>query len=161
LIRRHPGNSVSQITVLKLDLSGKITWQYAGTLVTRRRHTLRLEAFFDVGQVPIADVVLNRGDRFVETFFDDRMYNVFQVFDHLDHKLKGWYCNLSRPAVLDSTSVAWVDLALDLWVSPDGRQTVLDREEFAALPITTLERQLAVFALSELQDRFKRLRLPR
>ncbi len=150
----------SQISVLKLDLAGKVTWQYAGTLVTRRRHALKLQAFFDLDAVPVADVVFSRGDRFVETFFDDRMYNIFQVFDHGDGKLKGWYCNLSRPAVINSTSVAWVDLALDLWVSPDGRQVVLDREQFAALPIAMPERQQGVSALAELQSRFGRL-LPR
>ncbi len=150
----------SKITVLKLDLAGKVTWQYAGTLMTRRRHSLRLQAFFDLDAVPVAGQVFRKGDRFVETFFDDRMYNIFQVFDHRDGQLKGWYCNLCRSAVIDATSVACVDLALDLWVSPDGRQVVLDREEFTALPIAIAERQQAVSALAELQGRFGRL-LPR
>ena len=35
--------------------------------------------------------------------------------------------------MLTQDSVSWVDLALDLWVSPDGSQAVLDREEFEAL----------------------------
>ena len=117
-------------------------WQYEGRLLRRRAHSLTLEAFFDVGDVPVADAVLRKGDRFVETFYDDRMYNVFQIFDVLDGRLKGWYCNLSRPAVLGQDSVAWMDLALDLWVSPDGRQVELDRDEFEALDIPAGERDV-------------------
>jgi hypothetical protein len=119
-----------------------------------------LEAFFDVEEVRVAGVVLNKGDRFVETFYDERMYNVFQVFDDLGGKLKGWYCNVSRPAVLTDKSVSWVDLVLDLWVWPDGRQAVLDREEFEALDIEANERKLALSALAALQRRFRRVRPP-
>ena len=146
-----------QIKVRKLDLAGRLVWQYQGRLLRRRPHCLTLEAFFDVGDVRVADAVLRKGDRFVETFYTDRMYNIFQVFDSRGGKLKGWYCNVSRPAVFSQDSVSWVDLALDLWVSPDGRQTVLDREEFEALDIQTNERELAGSALAALQRRFGRL----
>ena len=43
------------------------------------------------------------------------------------------------------------DLALDLWVAPDGRTLVLDEEEFAALPLRPMEREAARRALAELQ----------
>jgi len=152
---------MSQIRVLKLDLMGNIVWQYKGMLVCRRPHSLTLEALFDVGDVPVADVVFQRGDRFVETYFDNRMYNTFQVFDQRDSKLKGWYCNLSRPALLAEGSVSWVDLALDLWVGPDGRQTVLDRDEFEALGIDAGEREQALAALAQLQRRFRRIQPPK
>jgi hypothetical protein len=146
-----------QIRVLKLDISGKVVWQYEGLLLRRRVHSLTLEAFFDVGDVPVADAVLRKGDRFVETFYDDRMYNIFQIFDGLGGTLKGWYCNLSRPAVLAQDTVAWMDLALDLWVSPDGRQLELDRDEFDALHIPASERTLALSDFEALQRRFKRM----
>jgi uncharacterized protein len=148
---------MSQIKVLKLDVSGTLLWQYEGRLLRRRRHTLTLEAFFDVGDVRVADEVLRKGDRFVETFYNDRMYNIFQIFDGSRGKLKGWYCNVSRPADFNEDSVSWVDLALDLWVSPDGRQAVLDREEFEALEMEANERELARSALAALQRRFRRM----
>ena len=66
----------------------------------------------------------------MEAFYNDRMYNIFQILDGPRGKLKRWYCNVSRPAVFNQDGVSWEDLALDLWVSPDGRQAVLDREEF-------------------------------
>jgi len=150
--------AIPQIKVLKLDVSGRLLWQYEGSLLRRRPHTLTLRAFFDIGDMRVADEVLKKGDRFVETFYNDRMYNIFQIFDGPRGKLKGWYCNVSRPAVFTQGSVSWVDLALDLWVSPDGRQALLDREEFEALDIEANERELACSALEALQRRFRRMR---
>ena len=149
---------MSQIKVLKLDVSGRLLWQYEGRRLRRRPHALTLEAFFDVGDARVADEVLRKGDRFVETFYNDRMYNIFQIFDSSGGKLKGWYCNVSRPAIFSQDSVSWVDLALDLWVSSDGRQAVLDREEFEALDMDANERELARSALTALQRRFRRMR---
>ena len=152
---------MSQISIRKLDLAGRVVWQYEGALLRRRPHSLTLEAFFDTGDVPVADVLFQRGDRFVETYFDNRMYNMFQIFGGGDSGLKGWYCNLSRPAVLAETFISWVDLALDLWVSPDGTQTVLDREEFESLQLDPSERAQTLAALVELHRRFRRMRPPK
>jgi predicted RNA-binding protein associated with RNAse of E/G family len=148
---------VTQIQVLKLDLSGAVVWRYGGTVLRRRPHRLTLEAAFDIASVPVADVVLRKGDRFVETYYDHRMFNVFRVFDGARGPLKGWYCNISRPAVLGAATVAWVDLALDLWVGPDGKQFVLDRDEFQALDLRRDERAQALATLARLQRSFRRL----
>jgi predicted RNA-binding protein associated with RNAse of E/G family len=47
--------------------------------------------------------------------------------------LKGWYCNITRPAHIDGDVITSEDLELDLYVSPD-RTTVLrlDEDEFEA-----------------------------
>jgi len=103
------------------------------------------------------DVMLKKGDRFVETYYTDRWYNIFEVYDRDDGKLKGWYCNVGRPAVLTDGAVAYVDLALDLWVSADGKQTVLDEGEFEELALGDPEREKAFTALAELQRLFGRL----
>jgi len=148
---------VTQIRVLKLDLSGAVVWSYAGNVRSRRPHRLTLEAAFDIDSVPVADVVLRRGDRFLETYYDYRMYNVFRVFDGPQGSLKGWYCNICRPAVLEADTVAWVDLALDLWVGPQGEQFVLDRDEFEGLALSRDERAQALAALAGLKRSFRRL----
>ena len=51
--------------------------------------------------------------------------------------LKGWYCNLSRPAhlSLEANEISSDDLALDMWVDPAGHTLILDEVEFEALPI--------------------------
>ncbi|MBE9508279.1 MAG: DUF402 domain-containing protein, partial [Chloroflexi bacterium] len=72
-----------------------------------------------------------------------------------DGRLKGWYCNITRPARIDAREVAAEDLALDLWVAPDGECRVLDEDEFAALPLTPVEREAAQQALAELQAMVK------
>jgi predicted RNA-binding protein associated with RNAse of E/G family len=146
--------------VNKLNPAGEVVWRYSGRLLRRDPHVLTLEAFFDIGEAPVGDVVLQRGDRFVEAYFDSRWYNAFGIFGRENGMLKGWYYNLSRPAELGSDTVSWVDLALDLWIWPDGRRTILDREEFAALRMSDSERQQALAGLADLERRLDVIRPP-
>jgi hypothetical protein len=94
---------------------------------------------------------LRRGDRFVESFYTDRWYNVFAVYDVETATFKGWYCNIARPAAIAPGGLTCEDLALDLLVFPDGRSIVLDVDEFEALSLTGEEQQHALSALEELQ----------
>jgi len=72
----------------------------------------------------------------VEVYYTDRFYNIFEIHDRDDRYLKGWYCNVGPPAVMEADNrLSYVDLALDLWVVPDGVQTELDEDEFAALDL--------------------------
>lgn len=146
---------MTNITVLKRGLDGEVTWQYEGRVLERVSNCVVLEAFFDRDDMPFMDVVLKRGDRFVETFCSDRWYNIFEIYDRDDGEFKGWYCNIGYPAVFDKDSVSYVDLALDLWVTPTGTQTVLDEDEFLELSIDVMTRAQAVAALEELKERFK------
>lgn len=120
---------VMDVSVLKRNLDGEVTWQYDGRELKRKANSVVLEAF-NRDDLPFMDVILKRGDRFVETFFFDRWYNVFEIFDRDDGKFKGWYCNIGYPAVLEKDTVSYIDLALDLWVAADGTQTVLDEDGF-------------------------------
>jgi protein associated with RNAse G/E len=80
---------------------------------------------------PVVDgVPFCSGDVFTEFYYVDRWYNVFHITDPEGHH-KGWYCNVAQPAMLDDDGVAFVDMALDLFVHPDGRYAVLDEDEFA------------------------------
>ncbi len=148
------------IRVLKLDLKGQVTWQYEGRVVQLVPGGLVLEAFFNRPDMPFQDVVFKENDRFVETYYTDRWYNIYEIFDRDDGKRKGWYCNVSRPAVLGPGMLSYVDLALDLWVSTDGQQTVLDRDEFERLPLDPGERTTALGALAQLRQLFKEKQPP-
>ena len=145
---------ITDIRVLKRGLNGEVTWQYEGRLVKREVNCVVLEAFFNREDTPFMDVVLKRDDRFVETFYSDRWYNVFEIFDRDDGKFKGWYCNIGYPAVLEKETVSYVDLALDLWVARDGTQTVLDEDEFLEMSLDVITRAQAVSALEELKQNF-------
>lgn len=140
-----------RMKILKLDLNGEVSWQYEGQLLERKADGIVLEAFFDRDDMPFMDVVLKRGDRFVEHFYTDRWYNVFEIYDRDDGKLKGWYCNIGYPAVLELGKVSYIDLALDLWVTSGGEQTVLDKDEFLALNLDTDTRTQALAALAALK----------
>jgi len=149
-----------EFTVLKLDVEGQVTWRYPAHLVRRGHHDVVLEAAFDREDLPFLDLVLKKGDRFLETYYENRGYNVFEIYDRDSDILKGWYCNLSRPASISSSEVAWVDLALDLWVWPDGRQVVLDLDEFDALPLNRDERSGVKQTLLDLERAFREHRPP-
>ncbi len=146
---------MSTITVLKLNLAGQETWRYTGRVLERHADRLVLEAHFNRDDIPFHGILLRRGDRFVETFYADRWYNVFEMHDCDDDRLKGWYCNIGRPAVIGEMTVSYIDLALDLLVYPDGRQLVLDEDEFGQLALSPEVSQLARQALEELQASFK------
>ena len=150
-----------KIKVLKKDLAGNVTWQYEGVVLRREDHSVTLEALFNRDDLPFMDVVLKRNDRFVETFYTDRWYNIFEIYDRDDQQLKGYYCNIGKPAVIEDGVVSYVDLALDLWVSADGKQTVLDEDEFEKLDLDSATRQQAYNALDELRTHFKGNKPPR
>jgi hypothetical protein len=140
------------ITVHKLDSNGREVWVYPARLLARGTNWVRLEAHFDLGDAELPGLILRRGDRMVETYYSDKPYNVFAVFDGARGRLKGWYCNIARPAHLMAHEVSFEDLALDLLVYPDGTDRVLDEEEFAALDLPADERSTARRALDELRN---------
>ncbi|MEY2819628.1 MAG: hypothetical protein RL275_3091 [Chloroflexota bacterium] len=119
--------------ILKKNLADEVTWQYEGEVLRRDENSITVEAFFNRDDMPFQEIILKRNDRFVETFYADKWFNIFEIYDRDDGKLKGWYCNITKPAIIEEGFVAYVDLALDLWVSANGEQTVLDEDELEEL----------------------------
>lgn len=149
-----------RVLVLKLNPQGQEMWRYEGDVIERGEDWLKVEAIFDRDDRPFMDTTLKRGDRFVETYYLARWYNIFEIYDRDDGALKGWYCNITRPATWTDSRVEYVDLFLDLWVSADGTQTVLDEDEFSAADLDEETRRSAGQGLAELQDWFKSKRPP-
>jgi len=72
------------------------------------------------------------GDTLDEHFYAHQWYSIFAVYQQ-DGRLRGWYCNVSRPAIITATTIHSHDLELDLFVSPDRQQrTRLDIDEYEA-----------------------------
>ncbi len=143
------------ILVLKLNVEGKETWRYTGRVIERQDSCLKLEAFFNRDDMPFHGITLGRGDRFIETYYADRWYNIYEVHDRATDTLKCWYCNVTTPARIEPGRVSYIDLALDLLVYPDKRQLVLDEDEFQGLNIDAETRLQARRALAELQELFR------
>ncbi len=59
--------------------------------------------------------------------------------------------------MIEDDFVSYVDLALDLWVSANGKQTVLDEDELEELNLDDELKQKVYDGLKELQDVYEAL----
>lgn len=143
-----------KITVIKLSSTGDEVWRYMGDVIIRNSEKIVLTAKFNKDDFLFNGMMLKKGDLFYEAYFRNKWYNMFEIYDRDDNHLKGWYCNVTAPATIRRWDVSYRDLALDLLVFPDGRQIVLDEDEFAAEHITPEERDQALSALDELKRIF-------
>jgi protein associated with RNAse G/E len=139
------------ITVHKRNHLGEVVWQYEGTVVDRGLNWVCLTALFNVSEADLGFVVFRQGDVFTEWFYADRWYNVFRVEDGTSGELKGWYCNITRPAILAADGVWADDLALDIYVMPNGSVILLDEAEFDALNLPVDERIAALRAVESIR----------
>ena len=154
------GEALPRIKVQKKNPAGEVTYEYEGMLISRDEDSIVLEALFERADMPFMDVVFKRGDRFVEYYYTDRWYNIFVIHGCEDGKIKGWYCNIGKPVVFEDGVVSYIDLALDLWVSTSGEQTVLDEDEFEALGLNEELTAGALRGLDELKQLFLNDRPP-
>ncbi len=143
---------MTTITVAKRDEKGAALLSYEGTVVERGATWVCLRAVFGRADHDAGYVTFRRGDVMTEWFYADRWYNVFRLQDVDSGQLKGWYCNVTRPANITETAVTADDLALDLFVSPDGAALLLDEDEFAALDLSADDRAGALRAIDRLLE---------
>jgi predicted RNA-binding protein associated with RNAse of E/G family len=144
------------VTVDKLNLAGAVTVTWTGQVLRRSQREVVLEAIFTHSARDLGYVRLGPGDRFVEYYYADRWYNVFAIYNAGDGMFKGWYCNITRPVEISAEPdggmrVRAVDLALDYFRQPGGREFVLDEDEFRALSLDEDESSRAWAALAELR----------
>ncbi|SOD87671.1 DUF402 domain-containing protein [Streptomyces sp. Ag109_G2-15] len=92
------------------------------------------------------------GDVFTEHYWRDRWYSVKEVRAG-DGTVKGWYCDITRPAVLSGTELVVEDLDLDLWRSADGTDVRrLDEDEFAESGLAETDPEAASAAVAALDE---------
>ena len=80
------------------------------------------------------------GTRSTEYYWLDRWYNIFR-FAQPNGELRGYYCNINTPPVLEDEILSYVDLDIDILVEPDLSYRVVDVEDF--------ERNAASFEYSQ------------
>ncbi|MDQ3654208.1 MAG: DUF402 domain-containing protein [Chloroflexota bacterium] len=118
------------LTVVKLDARHRVKLCYPADLVERRTHGIVLSAAW---ALPVRDLGCARfepGDRFTEYYYSNRWFDVQEVAS-ADGRLKGWYCDIAEPAIIEQDRVSLVDLDLDVWVTAAGEAVILDDDEFA------------------------------
>jgi uncharacterized protein len=148
------------LTVRKFLYDGTPNYVWEGRVVECDDEQVVLEAFFTRDRRDLGYVVFERGDLFVEFYYFNRWYNVFQIYS-ASGELKGWYCNITRPAALANGELLFTDLALDLFAYPDGSSLPLDVEEFEQQassvysPEDTARARAAFEELLSLHDRGK------
>jgi uncharacterized protein len=146
---------MKEIIVSKRNEHNQETWRYEARLLEHKNGCIVLEAIFDREDTNLHGMLLTKGDRFIETYYTHRWYNIFEIHAKEDNRLRGWYCNIGRPAEFDGQVLSYIDLALDLLVFPDGRQVILDEDEFAELEISVQVRKRALEAMEKLQSHFR------
>jgi uncharacterized protein len=124
----------SPLHVRKLKPGGALDYAWDGVVLRCDASGIVLRAEFNVDIVERDFATFRRGDVFVEFYYFDRFYNVFQI-SAADGTLKGWYANVGLPAELmaEKGELQYVDLALDVWTLPGGEYVVLDQDEFDEL----------------------------
>ena len=136
--------------VHKVDHTGKIALTYEAEVEEWLPDGVRLAAQWDRPALELGYVTFETGDRFIEWYYSDRWYNIFEIASP-DGTLKGWYCNAAAPASIEVDDLYCRDLILDLWVTPDGQTTTLDEDEFATTALDDASREGARAGLAELQ----------
>jgi hypothetical protein len=119
------------ITVRLIKPLKGVTVTYTGELLERDDAHILLRALWPYPPRELGFVRFEPGDVFFEHHYSDRWYNIMRIHS-ADGAHKGWYCNVTRPAVFGEDYVDSEDLELDLFVPPNrAAPLVLDEDEFA------------------------------
>ncbi|SRR6266511_3147067 len=146
---------MQRMTIHLLKPSKQKTVIYEGVLLEEEPGHLLVHARWERKALDLGYVVFAPGDHFFEHYYTARWYNIFEVRSS-EGALKGWYCNITRPALLEGDVLISEDLELDLFIAPDRRHLLrLDQEEFEALALDVTEPDAyaaALRALVELEE---------
>jgi protein associated with RNAse G/E len=120
------------ITVNLLKPGKGATITYQGELLYEAPGEIVILARWERPALELGYITFETGDCFYEHYYSERWYNVFEIRGATG-RLKGWYCNVTRPAHFDGNTITSEDLELDLFVSPDHATIArLDEDEFEA-----------------------------
>jgi uncharacterized protein len=137
--------------IVKQDAAGIEQITYAGELAARHGNLAVIRARWQHGARDLGYVTFEQEDRFTEYFYTNQWFNIMRVGTAADDALKGWYCNITRPATITADTIIYEDLLLDVWVGADSTCLVLDEDEFAAATLDEVSLRGAEQGLAEVQ----------
>jgi protein associated with RNAse G/E len=141
--------------IVKENEIGEEVWRYDGHLIARENSAILMNARFNRDDFVFNGMPLNRGDRFIEAYYQNRWFNIMEIYAGESDQLKGWYCNITFPTLIHENEIHYRDLALDILIFADQRHFVLDEDEFDVLVLPqaikkkarkTVEEVLLLFA---------------
>ncbi|WP_345009727.1 DUF402 domain-containing protein [Streptomyces shaanxiensis] len=148
-------NSADQGRLVDVVLvkSGRTKIRYAAELLTDDGTRIAVRApWSGDGVRDFGFVRFEPGDVFTEYYWRDRWYAVKEVRDAAG-ALKGWYCDITRPATLSGAELVVEDLDLDLWRSADGTDVRrLDEDEFTESGLAEADPEAAAAAVAALDE---------
>ncbi|MGX2998075.1 DUF402 domain-containing protein [Streptomyces sp. JNUCC 64] len=155
--RPRPGDGAPGSTTVDVVLTkgGRVKIRYPAALLDDDGDRVSVRApWAGAGTRDFGFVRFEPGDVFTERYWRTRWYAVKEVRTG-GGVLKGWYCDVTRPAEVTAGEIVVTDLDLDLWVSVDRTAVLrLDEDEFAASGIAESDpgaAREAVAALDELE----------
>ncbi|MFL5800182.1 MAG: DUF402 domain-containing protein [Roseiflexaceae bacterium] len=140
------------ITVQLLKPGKGTIISYSGELLLSEPGHILIHARWERPALDLGYVVFETSDHFYEHYYTERWFNIFEVRSE-SGALKGWYCNITRPAQVAAETLSSEDLELDLFVSPD-RQNILrlDIDEFEARGLDVADPPAHAAALAALDE---------
>jgi hypothetical protein len=138
-----------QVRLLKPGKGTVIT--YEGEPLRRDADSITVRTAWPGQPLDLGLIRLEPGDVFDEHFYADRWYNIFTLYG-ADGRLKGWYCNVARPAIIADDYVDSEDLEIDLIVAADGRLRLDDEDEFLARDLERLDPAAHDAALAAVEE---------
>jgi len=148
------------LLIRKYDHLGNLKVHYEGRLVKRDLQTRSIiaQAEWTSPTARLGYVTFNSGDLFIETFYENRWYNIFEITSP-QGQVKGWYANITRPSRIlpKDREIEWDDLALDVWMWPNGKMQTMDEHEFEDIKPELLPGELeqALIALDQVKAELK------
>lgn len=139
------------VLIHKRSATGVVQISYPGMVISHAGGEIVLHATWEHAERDLGYTIFAPGDRFTEYFYANQWFNIMRIDAAQTHTLRGWYCNITRPALITPDAVAYDDLWLDLWVESDGAQRVLDEDEFAAATLDDMTRTQAQAGLAEVR----------
>lgn len=117
-----------EVRSLKFDGSVKRVWH--ARLARAEGELIVLEGVFaEEVRHPLLGTI-RAGTHSTEFFWTDRWYSVFRFREPDGGPLRNFYGNLNTPPRLDGGVLSFIDLDIDVLVTPDFSYTILDEEEF-------------------------------
>jgi predicted RNA-binding protein associated with RNAse of E/G family len=140
------------LTVRLLKPGKGTTVTYRGELISNETGHLLIHARWELPRLDLGYVAFEPGDHFYEHHYTNRWYNICEVHSAAG-ALKGWYCNVTRPAQFAGDVVTSEDLELDLFAPPDRRNILrLDLDEFEARGLAGSDPAAHTAALAALDE---------